>query len=454
LAQAAAAHTMLCLHPCQSNRVNRPMTLSRSVVILGVFVVPTVILASTEEDGRVYFNAPTLNTRSLLRSEGSEVKHRARRFEMSDDLKQVVLQKHNELRATVTSPCTAADMNTLAWDDSLAIASQDYAATCAWAHDPRNRENKWGENLAYRWSSRGNCFDAQLLAGFVQGWYSEIDDTDWSVSEGTATSKIYADPEKQCKQYDRSTGKCMIGHYTQVVWAETTKVGCGVVACDKGLMGRGGVLLVCKYNPPGNYRAESGAFLVPYIVGASCAACPASCSNRMCEVGSTLTRCTDAIGVMTFNDVRYTDCAALISAAEKFGANWWCSDREARFTVCSRSCETCSVPNDFGMAACGDMSSAQTSAVADDASTTTTTVARSTQTADSIGSRNTTAEDVAATVITTAFRTAQATDIAGTQSTTAADVARSATCAEMSGASRQCWIAHAAILAAALFDWK
>lgn len=55
-----------------------------------------------------------------------------------------------------------------------------------------------------------------------------------------------------CKcQPERS--KCMCGHYTQLVWSTTKAVGCGNVTCNNEL----GVLIVCSYNPPGNYQDEN-----------------------------------------------------------------------------------------------------------------------------------------------------------------------------------------------------
>lgn len=45
------------------------------------------------------------------------------------------------------------------------------------------------------------------------------------------------------------------GHFTQLVWQATTRVGCGAVNCDSD--GAKGWLLVCEYDPPGNVK---GAF--------------------------------------------------------------------------------------------------------------------------------------------------------------------------------------------------
>ena len=41
------------------------------------------------------------------------------------------------------------------------------------------------------------------------------------------------------------------GHYTQMVWRDTTQIGCAVVTCASG-----GSVVVCRYSPPGNYLGE------------------------------------------------------------------------------------------------------------------------------------------------------------------------------------------------------
>ncbi|KAK0479585.1 CAP domain-containing protein [Armillaria novae-zelandiae] len=45
------------------------------------------------------------------------------------------------------------------------------------------------------------------------------------------------------------------GHFTQLVWKSTTKVGCGRVNCN-GSNGTPGWYLTCEYSPAGNYRRE------------------------------------------------------------------------------------------------------------------------------------------------------------------------------------------------------
>eukprot|EP00798_Chlamydomonas_sp_ICE-L_P010395 gene10395-8339_t len=66
--------------------------------------------------------------------------------------------------------------------------------------------------------------------------------------------------------YDYDTpGKDMVaGHFTQVVWRASTQIGCGLSTCPNGVQYSGGLatntnVLVCHYDPPGNFQGE-----VPY----------------------------------------------------------------------------------------------------------------------------------------------------------------------------------------------
>ncbi|KAG9134878.1 hypothetical protein Leryth_001210 [Lithospermum erythrorhizon] len=58
------------------------------------------------------------------------------------------------------------------------------------------------------------------------------------------------------KLYNYETNSCNpgqdCGHYTQIVWKNTLKVGCGKTVCVSGK----GVFMVCEYDPPGNYVGE------------------------------------------------------------------------------------------------------------------------------------------------------------------------------------------------------
>lgn len=50
------------------------------------------------------------------------------------------------------------------------------------------------------------------------------------------------------------------GHFSQIVWAATTHVGCATVKCSQGLANTGSdvspYFTVCNYSPPGNMGGE------------------------------------------------------------------------------------------------------------------------------------------------------------------------------------------------------
>lgn len=79
----------------------------------------------------------------------------------------------------------------------------------------------------------------------VSSWYSEV--RNYKYPPGTSTG--------------------VVGHYTQVVWAKSLRIGCGVAYCSsiKGLSWEeGGTIAICRYLPGGNYNNEA-----PYVSSTS-----------------------------------------------------------------------------------------------------------------------------------------------------------------------------------------
>lgn len=119
---------------------------------------------------------------------------------------QEALVTHNKFRSKHAAPA-------LKWDDALARYAARYAARCHFKHS----HGGYGENLAAGFPSAATA---------IQAWYGE--------------HKFY-----------RGGYSSATGHFTQMVWKSSRKLGCAIAACD-GKNGTPGKFLVCEYSPAGN----------------------------------------------------------------------------------------------------------------------------------------------------------------------------------------------------------
>ncbi|KAJ8754009.1 hypothetical protein K2173_001907 [Erythroxylum novogranatense] len=127
---------------------------------------------------------------------------------------------HNEIRL-------AKNVKPLSWNRTLKRYATRWANQrvddCLLMHSPKS---PYGENLF--WSLKGHWTPADVV-------------------------KCWAD---ESSNYDAVTNECInnsiCGHYTQLVWKATERVGCARVTCNSNK----GYLYVCSYDPPGNYYFE------------------------------------------------------------------------------------------------------------------------------------------------------------------------------------------------------
>jgi uncharacterized protein YkwD len=128
---------------------------------------------------------------------------------------QEILNAHNSHRSQVGVP-------PLQWSDGLAASAQQWAnqlaATGTFKHSGA------GENLAQ--GSAGGFSITQL----VDMWTNEKQYFVYGAFPNVSNTGNWSD----------------VGHYTQIVWRNTTEVGCGLAS------GNGNDVLVCHYNPAGN----------------------------------------------------------------------------------------------------------------------------------------------------------------------------------------------------------
>ncbi|XP_072498059.1 peptidase inhibitor 16 isoform X2 [Notamacropus eugenii] len=173
-------------------------------------------------------------------------------WSLKDEEKQIVVQLHNLYRSRVSPPAT--NMKNMKWDEDLAAFAKAYANKCVWGHN-KDRGRR-GENL---FAITEGEMDLELA---VEQWYNEHE----HYNLGNAT----------CAEGQ------MCGHYTQVVWAKTERIGCGSQFCEKleGVMETNIHVLVCNYEPPGNVKGQK-----PYMEGPQCSQCQEGyeCKNLLCQ---------------------------------------------------------------------------------------------------------------------------------------------------------------------------
>ncbi|KAL9933846.1 hypothetical protein V8E36_007504 [Tilletia maclaganii] len=116
----------------------------------------------------------------------------------SPEEQQAVVDNHNRYRAKHDAPA-------LTWDDTLAKAAHDWASQCHWAHSG----GPYGENGA---ATVGMDMSMTIAADM---WYDEIKQYNFTKSE-----------------FSEATG-----HFTQLVWKGTTKIGCSIVECTPEQLG-------------------------------------------------------------------------------------------------------------------------------------------------------------------------------------------------------------------------
>ncbi|XP_008314271.1 GLIPR1-like protein 1 [Cynoglossus semilaevis] len=169
--------------------------------------------------------------------------------------------EHNKARTSVSPP--ASNMLYMTWDEGLAVTARAWAKHCTFEHniyldDARRMHPTFssvGENI---WT--GHPPSEFVLKNAIKHWVDE----------------------KMFYNYSENSCSNMCGHYTQVVWDQTYKVGCAVELCPNGVRQfdhRPSVLFVCNYSPGGNLNGRR-----PYESrGAPCSECEDSCENKLCR---------------------------------------------------------------------------------------------------------------------------------------------------------------------------
>ncbi|NXK84830.1 GRPL2 protein, partial [Amazona guildingii] len=164
---------------------------------------------------------------------------------------------HNDFRSKVQPE--ASNMQYMTWDTALARNARAWARKCVFEHNVYLTERyqchpnftSVGENI---WIGSAKAFN---VTGAIKSWYDEV--------------AFYVFNVHACSK------SC--GHYLQVVWDYSYKIGCAVAPCYKVGGIQNAANFVCNYAPSGNLPRR------PYIEGRSCSHCANgdTCENQLCR---------------------------------------------------------------------------------------------------------------------------------------------------------------------------
>ena len=146
------------------------------------------------------------------------------------------LESHNRVRAK-------HGLTPLKWSNKLAAYSQEWSdhlgggRSCKMYH--RSGRPAYGENLfissAKVWTHEGKEVSREKNNVTIRDVVKKWADEEMYYNYNTNSCQ----PGQQC------------GHYTQIVWRNTTEVGCAVTFCPDESQN-----WVCSYNPPGNFIGQ------------------------------------------------------------------------------------------------------------------------------------------------------------------------------------------------------
>ncbi|KAJ9656263.1 hypothetical protein H2201_008595 [Coniosporium apollinis] len=144
----------------------------------------------------------------------------------------LVLRHHNVHRANHSAPA-------LVWNETLASIARDIGNTCLYKHNTTAGGGGYGQNIAA--GVQENNISAVITELFYNGEVNRFEGEYGKVDPDMSDFHGW-------------------GHFSQIVWKETTQVGCATVDCPNGLGGAGSGVApyytVCNYLMPGNWKGQ------------------------------------------------------------------------------------------------------------------------------------------------------------------------------------------------------
>jgi len=190
------------------------------------------VVDQTVKSSRVN-DKPVLNTRVVYETAKSNntvdrrIKSNNNSVNGSTDKKSIIkaisLDSHNSYRSR------HKDTPSLTWDESLAAESQKWADNIAKMGVLKHGTT--GENI-YMFGTSADVDTKSACEKAVESWYAEIKNYNLKTHSQSGT----------------------VGHFTQVVWSSSKKLGVGVSKTKSNGMTK--VYVVARYTPGGNMRGD------------------------------------------------------------------------------------------------------------------------------------------------------------------------------------------------------
>ncbi|XP_076366437.1 venom allergen 3-like [Tachypleus tridentatus] len=162
--------------------------------------------------------------------------------------KRQIVGEHNRLRALVARGQerglpAATNMLVMTWDEELERIAQRWAEQCVHEHDRNRNVGRFqvGQNIAYtRTYGHGDVLaDNPDWPTQIKSWYREY--------------YRFGFNRRNISPFKFKSGT---GHFTQVIWGSTNKVGCGYTYYKAPSHGYT-KLYVCNYGPRGNMIGDT-----------------------------------------------------------------------------------------------------------------------------------------------------------------------------------------------------
>ncbi|XP_053605273.1 cysteine-rich venom protein LIO1-like [Plodia interpunctella] len=170
-------------------------------------------------------------------------------------VRRKIVLYHNFFRTKVRPQ--SSNMLLMSWHPEAARLAQRYAEKCIFLQHNDAKENAVPH--------LGNCGQNLFVSLHKSPWFFAI--KSWFLEYKNFT---YGVPIRDIHS---------VGHYTQMVWSTSHKVGCGIAHCAGGPWGSF-YNYVCHYCPTGNFDTITQ---YPYKVGSPCADCPGHCvGGKLC----------------------------------------------------------------------------------------------------------------------------------------------------------------------------